>query len=80
MEAIGGCFALAIWLGGLVLSVFLIVAQLRLFKIDATLKEILAELKRQNSPSVSAPTAETQSLEETRARIADVQKNWPTYE
>ena len=74
------CFGLLIWLGGLVLGIYLVVAQLRLFKIDATLKEILAELKKQNSPPVPASTAETQSLEETRARIADVQKNWPTYE
>jgi hypothetical protein len=64
----------------LIIGIVLIVAQLRLFSIDGTLKAILAEMQRQNS-SLPAPAAspEDQSKEELRAKIADVQKNWPGY-
>jgi cell division protein FtsI/penicillin-binding protein 2 len=67
---------------GLLIGIVLIIAQLRLFSIDGTLKAILAELQKQSSSTGagSAPSVEaTQVTEEQRARTADVQKNWPGY-
>lgn len=72
MEVVIGVFAL-------VLSVILIFAQLRLFSIDATLKAILAELKS-GAPRAEAQTAPAPAIHEAeRARIAEVQTNWPGY-
>jgi hypothetical protein len=63
----------------LVISIVLIIAQLRLFSIDASLKAILAEIKSaapKPAAQVSIPPAD---LEAQRAKIADVQNNWPGY-
>jgi hypothetical protein len=71
-------FGILLWLAMLVVSIILIIAQLRLFSIDRTLKSILAVLSQQNpQPATSSPDA--QSVEAQRARIADVQQNWPGY-
>ena len=71
-------FGILLWLAMLVVSIILIIAQLRLFSIDRTLKSILAALSQQNSQTEpSSPDA--QSVEAQRARIADVQQNWPGY-
>lgn len=75
MEVVIALFAL-------VLSAILIFAQLRLFSIDASLKAILTELKAA-TPSAT-PRTEVQTpvpvvSEAERARIAEVQSNWPGY-
>ena len=66
-------------LGTFVLSAIMIVALLRLFSIDRTLKSILAELSRQNLSAIPSPATPVQGTEAQRARSADVQKNWPGY-
>jgi hypothetical protein len=74
MEDLGIVLSLAM----LVVSIILIIAQLRLFSIDRTLKSILAVLSQQNSQP--APSSlDAQSIEAQRARIAEVQQNWPGY-
>jgi hypothetical protein len=68
-----------VYLIALLISIVLIIAQLRLFSIDASLKAILAELKSvapKPATQVSIPPAD---LEAQRAKIADVQNNWPGY-
>jgi hypothetical protein len=71
---------IVIALFALVLSVILVFAQLRLFSIDASLKAILAELKSsQSGPAVQAPASAPAIDEAQRARIAEVQTNWPGY-
>jgi hypothetical protein len=74
MEDLGIVLSLAM----LVVSVILIIAQLRLFSIDRTLKSILAVLSQQNPQSSQAPP-DAQAIEAQRAKIAEVQKNWPGY-
>lgn len=64
----------------LVIGVVLLFAQLRLFSIDSTLKQILAELQKSSPAAPSAPQPESQEqLEQRRAAIANVQQNWPGY-
>ncbi|MBZ5532759.1 MAG: hypothetical protein LAO20_15120 [Acidobacteriia bacterium] len=74
MEDLGIVLSLAM----LVVSIILIIAQLRLFSIDRTLKSILAVLSQQNPQSSQAPP-DAQDIEAQRAKIAEVQKNWPGY-
>jgi hypothetical protein len=64
----------------LVIGLVLLFAQLRLFSIDSTLKQILAELQKSSpaAPSTSQPETQEQ-LEQRRAAIAKVQQNWPGY-
>jgi hypothetical protein len=60
----------------LVLSIAMLLAQLRLFSIDKTLKAILAELRKASQPA-GPPTPETDAeLARRRAAIADVQNSW----
>lgn len=72
-----------VWLIMLVISVVLIIAQLRLFSIDRSLKSILEVLSRGNQQiSGASPAADPAAgpvTEAQRARIADLQKNWPGY-
>lgn len=77
MDVVSGVFGLFFGLVSLVLSVVLIIAQFRLFSIDRTLKSILEVLSRQN-PQAPLPLEE-QVIKAQRARIADIQKNWPGY-
>lgn len=74
MEDLGIVLSLAM----LVVSIILIIAQLRLFSIDRTLKSILAVLSQQNPQPTQAPP-DAQDIEAKRAKIAEVQKNWPGY-
>jgi hypothetical protein len=60
-----------------VLGIALIIAQLRLFSIDATLKAILAEMKKSGVQPGDQPAPAVTQLD--RERIADIQKNWPGY-
>lgn len=61
---------------GLVLSIAMLLAQLRLFSIDKTLKAILAEL-RKASQTGGPPAPETEAeLARRRAAIAEVQNSW----
>jgi hypothetical protein len=68
-----------VYLIALLISLVLIFAQIRLFSIDASLKAILSELKSaapKPAAQVSVPPAD---LEAQRAKIADIQSNWPGY-
>lgn len=67
-----------VYLLTLIIGIVLVIAQLRLFSIDATLKAILAELKNSGATPADQP-ASAAALELDRAKIADVQKNWPGY-
>ena len=75
MEGFGILLSLAM----LVVSIILIIAQLRLFSIDRTLKSILAVLSSQQKPQSATSSLDAQSIEAQRAKIAEVQKNWPGY-
>jgi hypothetical protein len=66
------------YLIALVISIVLIIAQLRLFSIDASLKAILAELKSA-APKPAGQSISPAELETQRAKIAEVQNNWPGY-
>jgi hypothetical protein len=60
----------------LVLSIAMLLAQLRLFSIDKTLKAILAEMRKGSQPG-GPPTPETEAeLARRRAAIAEVQNSW----
>ena len=62
----------------LVIGVVLIFAQVRLFSIDATLKQILAELQKSRPEDSPAPSSgPTQDPEQRRATINKIQQNWP---
>jgi hypothetical protein len=67
------------YLIALVISIVLIIAQLRLFSIDASLKAILAELKFAAPKPAAQASISPVELETQRAKIAEVQNNWPGY-
>lgn len=66
-----------VYLVSLVIAIVLIIAQLRLFSIDATLKAILTELKNSGGKSEQPVSGVASQLD--REKIAEVQKNWPGY-
>ncbi|MGZ4842590.1 MAG: hypothetical protein ACXV5J_12645 [Candidatus Angelobacter sp.] len=78
MEDFGAVSLLASLLG-LVIAVAMMLAQFRLFSIDKTMKEILAELQKTGQPSSPPATESEAELARRRAAIADVQTNWPGY-
>lgn len=76
MEVLSGLFGLFILLIGFALSIAILLAQLRLFSIDKTLKGILAEMQK-GAQSSGPPTPESEAeLAKRRAAIADVQNSW----
>jgi hypothetical protein len=79
MDLLSGLLGLFIVLIGFALSIAILLAQLRLFSIDRTLKQILEVMQKEAQPS-GPPVPETETdLAQRRAAIADAQKNWPTY-
>lgn len=76
MDLLSGFLGLFIALICFALSVAILLAQLRLFSIDRTLKGILAELKK-GAQSGGPPTPESEAeLAKRRAAIAEVQNSW----
>jgi hypothetical protein len=76
MDVLSGFLGLFLALIGLALSIAILLAQLRLFSIDKTLKAILAEMQKGVQPS-GPPTPESQAeLARRRAAIAEVQNSW----
>lgn len=76
MDVMSGLFGLFILLIAFALSIAILLAQLRLFSIDKTLKAILAELKK-GAQLNAPPTPESEAeLAKRRAAIAEVQNSW----
>jgi hypothetical protein len=76
MDVLPGLLNLFLGLIALALSIAVLLAQLRLFSIDKTLKAILAELKKgAQSGGPAAPESEAE-LAKRRAAIAEVQNSW----
>ena len=76
MDVLSGFVALFIALICLALGIAILLAQLRLFSIDKTLKAILVELKKGAQPG-GPPAAESEAeLAKRRAAIAEVQNSW----
>jgi len=68
-----GALGLLASLIGLVIAIAMMLAQFRLFSIDKTMKQILAELKK-GAPPPGPPTPE--ELARRHAAIEEVQKSW----
>lgn len=76
MDVLSGFLGLFVALIAFALSIAILLAQLRLFSIDKTLKAILAELKKgAQSGGPLAPESEAE-LAKRRAAIAEVQNSW----
>ena len=79
MSVLSGLLGLFLVLAGFALSIAILLAQLRLFSIDKTLKQIrgiLAELQRAvQPPGAEAPESEAERAKR-RAAIAEVQNSW----
>ena len=75
MDVISGLFGLFILLIDFALSIAILLAQLRLFSIDKTLKAILVELKKAQPGGPPTPESEAE-LAKRRAAIAEVQNSW----
>jgi len=76
MDPLSGVLEIFVLFVGLALSIAILLAQLRLFSIDKTLKAILTELRKGAQPS-GPPTPETEAeLARRRAAIAEVQNSW----
>jgi hypothetical protein len=76
MDVLSGFLGLFLALIALALSIAILLAQLRLFSIDKTLKGVLAELKKgAQSGGPAAPESEAE-LAKRRAAIAEVQNSW----
>jgi len=76
MDILSGVFGLFVLFIGFALSIALLLAQLRLFSIDKTLKVILAEVRKGSQPG-GPPTPETEAeLARRRAAIAEAQNSW----
>jgi hypothetical protein len=76
MDALSGVLGIFVLFVGLALSVAILLAQLRLFSIDKTLKGILAELQK-GAQAGGPPTPETEAeMARRRAAIAEVQNSW----
>jgi hypothetical protein len=79
MDVLSGLVGLFLALIGFALSIAILLAQLRLFSIDKTLKGILAELRKGSQPD-GPPASETEAeLQRRRAAMREAQENWPTY-
>lgn len=74
MDVLSGLLGLFVALICFALSIAILLAQLRLFSIDKTLKAILAELKK-GAQSGGPPESEAE-LAKRRAAIAEVQNSW----
>ena len=76
MDPLSGILWIFILLVVFALSIAMLLAQLRLFSIDKTLKRILAELQKATQAGVP-PKPETEAeLAKRRAAIAEVQNSW----
>lgn len=75
MDVLSGLLGLFVALICFALSIAILLAQLRLFSIDKTLKAILAELKKGAQSGGPAPESEAE-LAKRRAAIAEVQNSW----
>jgi hypothetical protein len=76
MNVLAGVLGFFLSVVALVLSIAILLAQLRLFSIDKTLKAILAEMRKRSQPA-GPPAPETEAeLARRRAAIAEVQNSW----
>lgn len=73
MDLLSGFLGLFVAVLCLILSIAILLAQLRLFSIDRTLKAILMELKK-GAPG--GPPESEADLAKRRAAIAEVQNSW----
>jgi hypothetical protein len=60
----------------LVIAVVMMLAQFRLFSIDRTMKQILAELRKGSQPPGPPTPVSEAELVRRRAAIDEVQKSW----
>lgn len=75
MDLLSGFLGLFVAVLCLILSIAILLAQLRLFSIDRTLKAILVELKK-GAQSGGPPPESEADLAKRRAAIAEVQNSW----
>lgn len=76
MDLLSGMLGLFILLIAFALSIAILLAQLRLFSIDRTLKAILAEMQKAAQSSGPLTPESEAELAKRRAAIAEVQNSW----